>query len=329
MRQVEKSKFLTKLCALAATLLIGSTSFAASFPEKPVRLVVGFAAGGPTDVIARVIAEDLTKTLGQAVIVENRPGGTALVATNAVANAPADGYTLLFSSVQLLINPILSPDKSDYSPFTSFAPISNVASLPMVIISASDSPLNSIQDIIDAAKAEPGAVSFGSSGHGSTPHLAAATLGLLSGTQMLNVPFRGNGPALTEVIAGRVNFMFYPIVGVESQVEAKRLKVLAIGTSEPNASFPGAPTFRQAGYQELEGTAPWVGMLAPAGTPKEVVEKLSSGVQSALSKPEIKERIAALGGVIIGDTPSEYAQFLSRDYEHWKKVVESAGLRNP
>ena len=318
-----------KLLALALMLGCGFAQAASAddYPQKPVKLVLGFAVGGPTDVIARVIAQELTESLGQPVIVENRPGGTASVATNAVAAGPADGYTLLFSSVQLLINPILAGGQSEYDPLKSFAPISNVASLPMVVIAAADSPFNSLQDVVAAAKAKPGTISYGSSGHGSAPHLASATLGVLTDTQMMNVPFRGNGPAMTEVMAGRISFMFYPVIGVEAQVAAKRLKVLAIGTEKPDPRFPGVPTFRDAGFQPLESTAPWVGMLAPAGTPPAVVDKLASAVRQALAKTKVRDQIASLGGVIIGDTPQEYAAFLKKDYEHWAQIVSAAGVK--
>lgn len=313
-------------------MAVGLGAFAAvagaqTYPERPIKLIVGFAAGGPTDVIARVVAEDMSATLGQTVLVENRPGGTASVATEAVAAAPPDGYTLLFSSVQLLINPILHVGKSKYDPFKSFAPVSNVASLPMAVVTATSSPLASIDDIVSAAKARPGEVFFGSSGNGSAPHLAAATLQVSTGTQMTNVPFRGNGPALTEVMAGRVSFMFYPMVGIAEQVAAKRLKVLAVGTEQSHPDFPGTPTVGEAGYPGLKNTAPWVGMVAPGGTPAPIVSKLSSAVRDALQKPKVRERLEAMGANIIGDTPREYAAFLKSDYEHWSKIIKAAGVK--
>lgn len=324
-----RSKFTWKsLAAVGAVLALSllRTADAAEYPDKPVKIVVGFAAGGPTDVIARVIAQDLTTSLGQAFVVENRPGGTASIATEAVASAKPDGYTLLFSSVQLLINPLLQPAKFS-DPMKAFAPISNVASLPMAVITAPDSPLKSIQDIVKAAKAKPGAVTFGSSGNGSAPHLASATLQALTGTQMINVPFRGNGPALTEVMAGRVQFMFYPSVGLAQQVAAKRLKVLAVGTDEPDPSFPGVPTFKQDGFPDLKSTAPWVGLLAPAGTPPEVVNRLSEGVRKAVAKPEVRQRLKEMGAEIVAGTPADYTDFLKRDQEHWAKIIKAAGVK--
>lgn len=298
----------------------------AAYPDKPVKIIVGFAAGGPTDVIARVIAQELGASLGQAVTVENRPGATASIATEAVASSPPDGYTLLFSSVQLLINPILDPGKFK-DPFETFAPISNVALLPLVVITAADSPLTSIDDIAKEARSAPGSLSFASSGNGSAPHLAAATLQVLTRTEMLHVTYRGNAPALTEVMAGRVRFMFYPSVGVAQYVAGKRLKVLAVGTEEPSASFPGVLTFRQAGFPELVRTAPWVGLLAPAGTPPEVVDRLSSEVRRAVSKPDVQERLKGMGAEIVAGTPAEYTEFLRNDHTHWTRIIKAAGVK--
>jgi tripartite-type tricarboxylate transporter receptor subunit TctC len=317
-----------KSLLIGATLALGlvPASHTAEYPDRPIKIVVGFAAGGPTDLIARVVAQELSASLGQAVTVENRPGGTASIATEAVASSPPDGHTLLFSSVQLLINPILDSAKSR-DPFKAFAPVSNVASLPMVVITAPDSPLGSLQDIVKAAKSQPGAVSFGSSGNGSAPHLAAATLQVLTGTEMMNVTYRGNGPALTEVMAGRVNFMFYPSIGVAQHVASKRLKVLAVGTEEPDPSFPAVPTFRQAGFAELKTTSPWVGLLAPGKTPPDVVNKLAFQVRQALAKPSVRERLKGMGAEIVGSTPAEYRDFLKEDHAHWARIIKAAGVK--
>ncbi len=322
-----RAKLWTSVASTAAfAFALLQPSLASAYPDKPVKIVVGFAAGGPTDLIARVLAQELSTSMGQPFTVENRPGGTAAIATDAVAAAPADGHTLLFSSVQLLINPILTPNRSA-DPFKTFAPVSNVASLPLVVITAPNSPLTSIADVVKAAKAKPGGVNFGSSGNGSAPHLAAATLQVLTGTEMLNVAFRGNGPALTEVMAGRVDFMFYPSVGISQHVAGKRLKVLAVGTDAPDPAFPGVPTFRQAGMPELKATAPWVGMLAPAQTPRDVVDRLSREVRQALSKPEVREKLNGMGAEIVGSTPAEYTEFLRKDHEHWARIIKAAGVK--
>ena len=308
------------VCALCAPA-------AAQYPARPVKIVVGFAAGGPTDVIARVVAQDMSASLGQSLIVENRPGANAIIATEAVAHSAPDGYTTLFSSLSLLVNAILPGSQAKYDPFKDFAPVSNAANLPMVIVTAASSTDTSMKDLIARAKARPGEISYGTSGIGGSSHLAGAMLENFTGTKMINVPFKGNGPALAEVMAGRVSFMFYPIVGIADQVAAKKIKVLAVGTPQPHPDFPGVPTMEQSGLPGFEETAPWVGMLAPAGTPAPVVARLSEEMRKSIAKPETKERFKSLGAVPIADTPAEFAAFLKKDYDRWARVIKASGVK--
>jgi tripartite-type tricarboxylate transporter receptor subunit TctC len=297
------------------------------YPSKPVKVVVGFAAGGPTDVIARVVAQDMSASLGQGFVVENRPGANAIIATELVARAAPDGHTLLFSSLSLLVNAILLEGKAKYDPFKDFAPVSNAALLPMVIVAGPQAPFGSIGELIAMAKAKPGELSYGTSGHGGSTHLAGAMLENATGTKMINVPFKGNGPALAEVMGGRVTFMFYPAVGIADQVAAKRLKVLAVGTTAPHPDFPGVPTMAEAGLPGFEATAPWVGMLAPAGTPAPIVNRLSEEMRKSIARPETRERMKQLGAIAVGDTPAEYAAFLKKDYERWAQVIKASGVK--
>jgi tripartite-type tricarboxylate transporter receptor subunit TctC len=313
------------LAVLALCALCGSA--AAQYPARPVKIVVGFAAGGPTDVIARVVAQDMSASMGQSFIVENRPGANAIIATEAVAHSAPDGYTTLFSSLSLLVNAILPGSQAKYDPFKDFAPVSNAANLPMVIVTAAASPDNSMQALIARARAKPGEISYGTSGIGGSSHLAGAMLENFTGTKMINVPFKGNGPALAEVMAGRVSFMFYPIVGIADQVAAKKIKVLAVGTPQPHPDFPGVPTMEQSGLPGFEETAPWVGMLAPAGTPAPVVARLSEEMRKSIARPETKERFRSLGAVPIADTPVEFAAFLKKDYDRWARVIKASGVR--
>src|SRR5689334_19944042 len=206
-----------------ALLALSGVAAAQGYPAKPVKILVGFAAGGPTDVIARILAADMSAAVGQSFVVENRPGANAIIATEAVAHSPPDGYTTLFSSLSLLVNSILPGTKAKYDPFKDFAPVSNVATLPMVVVTAPGSPFNSMQDLVSLAKARPGELSYGTSGIGGSTHLAGAMLENMTGTRMINVPFKGNGPALAEVMAGRVTFMFYPIVGIAGRSEERRV----------------------------------------------------------------------------------------------------------
>ena len=319
-------KTFTALAAVAAWSLACAAS-AQSYPAKPAKILVGFAAGGPTDVIARIVAQDMTQSLGQSFVVENRPGANAIIATEAVARSAPDGYTLLFSSLSLLVNAILMEGKLHYDPFKDFAPVSNAAVLPMVVVTSPETRIHSMQDLIMLARAKPGELSYATSGNGGSTHLAGAMLENFTGTKMINVPFKGNGPALAEVMAGRVTFMFYPIVGIADQVSARKLKVLAVGTPGPHADFPAAPTLEQSGLPGFEETAPWVGMLAPAGTPAPAVNRLAEDMRKSLARRETQERMKALGAVTVADTPSEFTAFLKKDYERWARVIKTSGVK--
>ena len=316
-----------RFLALALAIVFAGDLNAQAYPVKPVKFVVGFAAGGPTDVIARLIAADMSQSVGQGFIIENRPGANAIIATEVVARSPADGYTLLFSSLSLLVNHALVDSKVNYDPFRDFAPVSNAANLPMVIVASPQAPFNSMQDLVATARAKPGEISYGTSGHAGSTHLAGAMLENATGTKMINVPFKGNGPALAEVMAGRVSFMFYPAIGIAEQVAAKRLKVLAVGTFAPHPDFPGVPTLAEVGLGGLEATAPWVGLLAPAGTPAPVVNRLGEEMRKSLARPETRERMRQLGAVVVADTPAEFAAFLKKDYERWTQVIKVSGVK--
>ena len=317
-----------KVFAVAiAFLALAGNVLAQAYPAKPVRIVVGFAAGGPTDVIARIMAQDLTASLGQSVIVENRPGANAIIATEAVARADPDGHTVLFSSLSLLVNAILMEGRLKYDPFRDFAPICNAAVLPMVVVTSPETGIDSVRELVARAKANPSSLSYGTPGHGGSAHLAGAMLESATGTKMINVPFKGNGPALAEVMAGRVTFMFYPIVGIANHVQARKLKVLAVGTAARHPDFPDAPTLDESGLAGFEATAPWVGMLAPGGTPAPIVNRLSEEMRKSLGRPETRERMKQLGAITIADSPAEFAAFLKKDFERWAQVIKLSGVK--
>ena len=201
-----------------SSFCFAAAAHAQSYPNKPVKLLVGFAAGGPTDVIARILAQDMTQTLGQTVLVENKAGATSMIATQEVKRAPADGYTLYMTTLTHSVNAVLHADKKPYDPIADFTPITLVAHLPLVMVAKGDSPFNTAADVVKAAKAKPGEISYASSGSGGSAHLAGALVEALTGTKMIHVPFKGNAPALTEVMAGRISFMFYPMIGIADHV---------------------------------------------------------------------------------------------------------------
>jgi tripartite-type tricarboxylate transporter receptor subunit TctC len=316
---------LVLLCAALSAAAIPAG--AQQYPSKPVRIVVSFAAGGPTDVIARVIAQDMTASLGQSVIVENRTGANAIIATDLVARAAPDGYTTLFSSLSLLVNAILSPDKIKYDPFKDFAPVSNAALLPQLIVTRPSTPVNSVRELVALAKKHPGEVTYGSAGHGGSAHLSGALLETLAGVKMTHISYRGNAPALVDVMSGQLTFMFYPMIGIADHVAAGKLKVIAVGTRERHPDYPKAPTVVEAGYPGLTDTAPWVGMIAPAATPAAAVNRLSEEMRKSLARAETQARLRQLGANTVGDTPEQFREFLRKDYDRWARVIKAAGIK--
>ena len=312
--------------ALLLLTLCTSFAFAQDFPAKPLRLVIGYAAGGPTDVIGRLIAQDMAATLGQPVVVENKTGANGLIGTLEVKKAPADGYTVLVTTLSHNVNAILMADKKPYDPLKDFTPISLVAFLPMVMVTAADSSFNSVQDVINAARARPEAISYGSAGNGGSAHLAGALLATLTHTQMTHVPFRGNAPALTEVMAGRVSFMFYPMVGITEQIAQKRLKALAVTTEKRHADYPGVPTTAEAGLPGFEEYTQGLGVVGPAGIAPPVVAKLNGAVRASLAKPETEQRLKQLGAIVHPSSPEEFRIWLGQDAERWARVIKAAGV---
>lgn len=295
------------------------------FPTRPVRLVVGFAAGGPTDVIARVLAQDMSAALGQSVVVENRTGANALVATEAVAREAPDGHTLMVTTLSHSVNAILLPN-ARYHPLRDFAPVSLLAMLPLIAVSAPATPFNSIQALVTAAKAQAGAVSYGSAGNGGSAHLAGALLAARSETQMTHVPFRGNAPALTEVMAGRVSFMFYPMIGIADLIGRGQLRPLGISTPRRNPDFPDVPTMAEVGFPGFEDYTQGLGVVAPARTPQPVVDRLNEVIRASLAKPETNQRLKTLGAIVQSSTPAEFGQFLEGDLDRWRRVIELARI---
>jgi tripartite-type tricarboxylate transporter receptor subunit TctC len=311
---------------LLCIALCAGIAGAQDFPAKPVRLVIGYAAGGPTDVIGRLIAQDMAASLGQPVVVENKTGANGLIGTLEVKKAPADGYTLLVTTLSHNVNAILMADKKPYDPLKDFSPISLVAFLPMVMVTRAESPYSSVQDVVQAAKARPGEISYASAGNGGSAHLAGALLATLTHTQMTHVPFRGNAPALTEVMAGRVSYMFYPMIGITEQIAQKRLKALAVTTEKRHPDYPGVPTTAEAGLPGFEEYTQGLGVVAPAGIAPAVVAKLNAAVRASLAKPETEQRLKQLGAIVHASVPEEFRTWLGQDAERWARVIKAAGV---
>jgi tripartite-type tricarboxylate transporter receptor subunit TctC len=317
-----------RLLLVALGFCFVSVASAQSYPNKPVRLVIGFAAGGPTDVIARILAQDMTAALGYTVLVENKVGAAGMIATQEVKRAAPDGYTLLMTTLTHNVNAILHADKKPYDPIQDFSMVSLVSFLPLVVVAKGDSPFNSVGDVVKAARAKPGEVTYASSGNGGSAHLAGALVEALTKTQMTHVPFKGNAPALTEVMAGRVSFMFYPMIGIADQVAQKRLKVLAVSTEKRHADFPGVPTMAESGFPGFEEYTQGLGVVGPAGLPAPVVSRLNEAIRASLAKAETKEKLRGLGAITEGgSTPAEFRSWLVKDAERWARVIKAANVK--
>jgi tripartite-type tricarboxylate transporter receptor subunit TctC len=313
---------------LALSFCFAAAAHAQSYPNKPVKLLVGFAAGGPTDVIARILAQDMTQSLGQTVLVENKAGATSMIATQEVKRAPADGYTLYMTTLTHSVNAVLHADKKPYDPIADFTPITLVAHLPLVMVAKGDSAFNTAADVVKAAKAKPGEISYASSGSGGSAHLAGALVEALTGTKMIHVPFKGNAPALTEVMAGRISFMFYPMIGIADHVAQKRLKVLGVSTEKRHPDYPGVPTMSESGFPGFEEYTQGLGVVGPAGLPAPVVTRLNEAIRGSLVKPETKEKLNKLGAITEGgSTPAEFRTWLAKDLERWERVIKTAGVK--
>lgn len=314
--------------ALACAVPFAAAPAAAQdFPSKPVKLVVGYSAGGPTDVLARLLAADLTEILGQSVIVENKPGAAGQIGTEYVAQSAPDGYTLTVSTLAHNVNPLLFPKSVKYHPLKDFSPVVLTSLLPMVAVTAYESPARSLDDIVKRARANPGAVTYGSSGNGGSAHLAAALLETLSETKMNHVPFKGNGPALIEVMAGRVDFMFYPMVGIKQHIDQKKIKPLAVTTAARHPDYPDTPTTAEQGLKGFEEYTQGIGVLAPAGTPADVVAKLNKALNESLKRPATAEKLRQLGAIVVGGAPEDFRNWLAKDAERWDRVIRAANVK--
>ena len=305
----------------------------AAWPSKPVRIVVPFAPGGTTDLLARAMAPELSKAFGQSFIVENRAGAGGNVGADAVAKSPADGYTLLMGTVGTHgINKALYPSLP-YNPVKDFAPVTLVAGVPNVMVMNADKAqklgITSVADFIRYARANPGKLNMASSGNGTSIHLAGELFKSMSGTYLVHFPYRGSGPALVDLIGGTMDVMFDNLPSALPHIKSGRLKALAVTSSQRSAALPDAPTLEQAGGPALKGydASSWFGLLAPAGTPADVVNRLQQEVAKSFSKPDIKEKLQSQGAIPGGNTPAEFTKFIDAEIAKWALVVKASGAK--
>ena len=319
---------------LACTFAVLASAHAQGvWPTKPVRIVVPFAPGGTTDILARALVPDLSRAFGQQFIVDNRAGAGGNVGAEIVARAPGDGYTLLMGTVGTHgINRALYA-KLPYDPIKDFAPVTLVAAVPNVMVMNADKAMalgvKNVQDFIRVAKASPGKMNMASSGNGTSIHLAGELFKSMTGTYMLHLPYRGSGPALMDMVAGNADVMFDNLPSSMAQIKAGKLTALAVTSGERSAALPDVPTVEQAGGPALKGyeASSWFGLLAPAGTPPDIVNRIQQEVAKALASPAMKERLLAQGAIPGGNTPAEFTRHIDNEHRKWAGVVKASGAK--
>jgi len=313
--------------AAVVVALAAQAALAQSWPAKPIRLVVPFAPGGSSEIIARSLAAQLSASLGQQVFVDNKPGGAGNVAMEEVKRAPADGYTMILGHVGVLaVNPALFGKSLPYDPVKDFIPVSLVATVPNVIAVNPDLPVTTLADLVRKAKAEPGKLNYGSAGNGSAGHLAMEYFKMQAKVDIVHVPYKGTGPMLTDLMGGQTQLTFNGVPPIIGQIKGGKLRPIAVGSSKRVPSLPDVPTIAESGYPGFE-TSQWYGILLPAGTPAPIVERLHREIVAALAKPETTKRIVEDGGVAVGNSPAEFAALIAREEKRWGEVVRNAGVK--
>ena len=308
-------------------LFFASEALAQAYPSRPVRLAVGFAPGGAADFVARVLAEPLSKALGQPIVVENKPGAGSSIAAESVAKAAPDGYTVLIASPSsILVNPVLNPNPG-FQPLRDLAPVGKVSASPLVLAINPNVGVSSLRELIGHAKRNPGKLNFASSGNGAAPHLAAVLFERLAGVEMVHVPYKGGGPAVQSVLAGDTQLSFATPPSVLPLVNAGRLRALAVTSRERTPLVPGVPGMAQAGLPDYEISF-WYGFFVPAGTPAEIVKRLFDATGGVLQNAEVNRALAKEGTEASGSrSPQDFAAFLAEDTLLWTRLVKESGAK--
>jgi tripartite-type tricarboxylate transporter receptor subunit TctC len=324
---LSKRTFLAALATLGAGVLAAPFASAQSYPSRPVKIVIPFAPGGPTEFILRLIADRLTTALGQPFVVENRPGGAGgTVGAKSVAIADPDGYTLLFSSPGPLVTAAAIYKNLDYDPIKSFAPIAMVIYAPQMLVVHPSVPANSLTELIAHAKSNPGKMTFGSSGHGTQPHMLGEMLRLMASIDIVHVPYRGAGRSVTDLLAGQVQMIFETTAILLPHIEAGKLRPLAVATEARSPLLPGVPTTAESGYPKLLASF-WSGLLAPAGTPAPIVEKLNAAVNEILRSKEAQTGLARLSAEARIGPPQDFAAFIAVEAARWAAIANETGIK--
>src|SRR4051812_35793049 len=314
--------------ALAALFLLAAVDAGAqtAYPAKAIRYVVPFPAGGPLDIVARAIGQDLNKAWGQPVIIDNRPGAGGNIGADAVAKSPADGYTILMGAVSThAINPTLY-SKIPYDPIKDFAPVTLITSVPNVLVVHPSVPVKTVSDLIALAKSKPGQLNFASGSTGSAGHLAGELFNSMAGVQMTHIPYKGAAPAVIDLIAGQVSLMFDNLASALPNMKAARVHAIAVTTLKRSPLVPDLPTISESGLRGFD-VSTWFGIFAPAGTPPDIVNKLNTEVVRILHTAEMRERLATLGAEAVGNKPDEFLAFIKTEIPKYAKVIKASGAK--
>ena len=318
-------KFPQRPWVFCAALCCANTAYAQDFPARPLRLVVPYAAGGSTDVLARMIGQKLTAALGQPVVIDNRTGAGTIIATDIVAHAAADGYTLLMATPPLAVAPALY-EKLPFDVERDFAAVTNIAATSNVLVVHPAVPAQNVRELVALAKANPGKFTFGSSGVGGASHLAVELFRSMAGIELLHVPYKGGSLAVTDLLGGRLTLMFANLTTVQGHIKTGRVRALAIGTAQRSLVVPDLPTVAAAGVPGFEANN-WNGVVAPAGTPRAVIERLRREIKAVVDAPDMREKLLQNAFEPIADTPAEFMRYLASERVKWGKVVREAQVK--
>ena len=309
------------LCAQATSV----AQTASAFPNQPIRMVVPYPPGGPTDITARVVAAEMSKTIGQNIVIDNRPGASGMIGSEMVTKSTPDGYTVLANASIHVINPSVYPDMR-FDAIKDFTPITQLAQVPLVLVVPANSPIKSVKDLVEYAKANPGKVNFGSAGSASAQHLAGESFKIAAGIQMQHIPYKGSAPALTDLAGGQLQLMFDSMPSATPMINSGKLRAIAVTTTTRAKARPDLPTIAESGFPGFD-ISTWYAYWAPKGTPADVVEKLAASAAQALKNPEVIAKYEAMGAEPVGSTPAQFAAYVESEAKKWSEIVKKSGAK--